>query len=155
MSIQALKGSVGLFISPVGEIVQVRQSHINTVILDPARFGTTTEEIESMYIEHKEPVGIEGAAREEILCELVMRGWIRLRRYIKPREQWSVTVNDLDNRTRLSLYLWAGKMLAGELGFREADPHKTVVISELASRRITYGSILDISLPEFLTKDPA
>lgn len=153
MSIQALKGSVGLFISPVGEIVQVHQSHINTVILDPPMFGITTQRIESIYAKYNESLGIEGSAREEILCELIMRGWIRLRRYIKPREQWSVTVNDLDNRTRLRLHHWAGKMLAGGLGFTEDDPHKPVVISELGSRSITYASILETSLPEFLAKD--
>ena len=67
-SIPALKGSIGLFISPQGEIVEVEQSHINTVILYPARFGITIQEIESVYAKHKEPVGVEGSAREEILC---------------------------------------------------------------------------------------
>ena len=73
ISIPILKGSIGLFISPQGEIVEVEQSHINTVILYPARFGITTQEIESVYAKHKEPVGVEGSAREEILCNLSCR----------------------------------------------------------------------------------
>ena len=150
-SVPALKGSIGLFISPQGEVVEVEQSHINTVILYPARFGITTQEIESVYAKHKEPVGVEGSAREEILCNLVMQGWIRLRRYIKPQEQWSITVNELNDRTRLFLHDWAGKMLAGEMGFREDDPHKPVVITELASGTIHCNSISEVASPEFTT----
>ncbi len=142
--VQALKGSIGLLISPHGEVFEVEQSHINTVILYPARFGITREEIESVYAKHKEPVGVEGAAREEILCNLVMQGWIRLRRYIKPQEQWSVTVNELNEGNSLFLHDWAGKMLAGEMGFREDDPHKPVVITELAVGTIHCSSISEV-----------
>jgi hypothetical protein len=144
-SVPALKGSIGLFISPHGEVFEVEQSHINTVILYPARFGITTHEIESAYANYKEPVGVEGAARGEILRDLVMHGWIRLRRYIKPQQQWSVTVNELNDRTRLFLHDWAGKILAGKMGFREDDPHKPVVITELASGKIHYSSILEVA----------
>jgi hypothetical protein len=150
-SIPALKGSIGLFISPQGEVVQVAQSHINTVILYPARFGITTQEIESVYAKHKEPVGVEGSAREEILCSIVMQGWIRLRRYIKPQEQWSVTVNQLNDGVRLFLHDWAGKMLGGEMGFREDDLHKPVVITELAIGTIHCTSISEVASLKFTT----
>lgn len=150
-SIPALKGSIGLFISPQGEVVKVEQSHINTVILYPARFGITTQEIESVYAKHKEPVGVEGSAREEILCNLVRQGWLRLRRCIKPQEQWSINVNELNEMTRLFLHDWAGKILAGEMGFREDDSHKLVVITELASGTIHYSSISEVASPKFTT----
>lgn len=151
-SIPALKGSIGLFISPQGEVVEVEQFHVNTVILDPARFGITTQEIESVYAKHKEPVGVEGSAREEILCNLVTQGWIRLRRYIKPQEQWSVTVNELNDRTRFFLHDWAGKILAGENGFREDDPHKPVFITAIASGTIHCSSISEVASPKFVLR---
>jgi len=150
-SIPILKSSIGLFISPQGEIVEVAQSHINTVILNPEKFGLTIQQIELAYAEYKEPVGIEGLAPEEILCNLVVQSWIRLRRYIKPQEQWSVTVNQLNDRVRLSLHDWAGKMLAGEMGFREDDPHKPVVITELASGTIHCSRISEVASPKFTT----
>jgi hypothetical protein len=148
--IPAIKGTLGLFICPDGKLVQVRQSHIDTVILQPAQFETTTQEIESIFAKHNELMGIEGSARQEILCGLVMKGWIRLRRYIKPREQWSVTVKELDDRTRLFLHNRARNMLTGELGFREDDLHKSVVITELASGTIHWSSISKVASPNSL-----
>jgi hypothetical protein len=147
--IPAIKGTLGLFISPQAEVFQVDQSHINTVILNPEKFGITTQEIESAYAKHKEPIGVEGSAREEILCNLVMQGWIRLRRYIKPQEQWSITVNELNERTRAFLHDWATKMLSGEMGFREDDLHKPVVITSIATGMTECSQISEIAAPGF------
>ncbi|MGO9566716.1 MAG: hypothetical protein ACLP5H_04145 [Desulfomonilaceae bacterium] len=130
------KGTLGLFISPDGHCFPVEQSHIYTLISDPSRFGLNIRQIKAAYTKHNEPVGIEGAAREEILRGLVMKGWIRLRRYVTPREQWSITVGRLDDRTRTSLKEWAGAILAGTLGYREDDPYKPVEITSLSSRTV-------------------
>ncbi|MGO9116852.1 MAG: hypothetical protein ACLQPD_04480 [Desulfomonilaceae bacterium] len=91
-----IKGTLGLFVSPQGETLFLEQSHINTVILNPRRFGLTSQEIESEYSQYSEPLGVEGTAREKILRAIIVRGWIRLRRYVRPQEKWSATVHKLD-----------------------------------------------------------
>jgi len=131
-----IKGTLGLFIGPDGHCFPVEQSHINSVILDPSRFGLNIRQIEAAYTKHNEPVGVEGRAREQILNEIIHRGWIRLRRYVRPQEEWSITVSELDDRTRTFLQGWAGAILAGTLGYREDDPFKPVEITALSSREV-------------------
>lgn len=144
-----IKGTLGLFVSPAGELFPVDQSHINTVILNPARFGITTQEIQAAYARHREPLGLEGKARAEILQGIVEKGWIRLRRYVKPREQWSVTVSELNDRTRSLLREWAGAMLTGEYGYREDDPHKPVVITTLVSSQVRSYTVAAVARGDY------
>lgn len=151
LSAPALKGSVGLFISPQGECFVVEQSHIQTVISNPAKFDITAQEIEAAYAKHCEPVGVEGLAREEILRGLVAKGWIRLRRYVKPREQWSVTVDELNDRTRTLLKEWAKTILAGTLGYREDDLYKPLVITALSSGDVQSHTVETLARGCFLS----
>jgi hypothetical protein len=144
--------SIALFLSPVGDILPVPQNHIGVIIGDPSRFGLTIEEIRSLYEDYDEPLGVEGEARRQILLRVIADGWIRLRRYVRPREKWSATVNHLDHRTRALLKEWAGATLAGTMGFREDDPHKTVVILELAKGIVSACTILEVSSAEFLAE---
>jgi hypothetical protein len=148
-----IKGTLGLFLSADGHCFPVEQSHIHTVILNPSRFGLTLRQIEAAYTQHNEPVGIEGAAREEILRGLVMKGWIRLRRYVRPIEQWSVTVNELDDRTRTLMQEWAKAILAGTLGYREDDPYKPLVITTLSSRDVQSHTVEALARGCFLSSN--
>ena len=59
--------TAAFWISPVGRVLPVVTSHIAAVIEDPATFRMTLSQIEEVYVEHNEPVGHEGHAREEIL----------------------------------------------------------------------------------------
>jgi len=68
-------------ISPNGEIVSVGDTHIDAIIKNPSKFGLSASEIEKTYEKYNEPMGIEGKAREEIIINVVKRGWIRVRRY--------------------------------------------------------------------------
>ena len=69
----------GYFIDPEGKVLEVATTHIAAVISDPEVFGTKLKEIQAVYAEHDEPLGVEGEARREILKEALARGWIRLR----------------------------------------------------------------------------
>jgi hypothetical protein len=92
------------WISPEGAILPVPLSHIASVIRAPEVFGLTREYLEDAYRKHKEPLGLEGKARGEIIAGLICKGWIRIREY---REYLSVQVFDLDehgSRGRLSLF---------------------------------------------------
>ena len=84
------------WISPDGEITPVGRNHISEVIGNPIKFGMTREEIERAYERHGEPLGLEGMAREEIIKNLIGRGWIRIRDY---GQYLSVQVRSMDDPT--------------------------------------------------------
>ena len=74
------------WISPNGRIVSVDTKHINMIIDNPDAFGLTSTEVEAMYTQENEKMGIEGIAREKIIMDLVRKGWIRLRKYLRQGE---------------------------------------------------------------------
>ena len=125
--IQSLKGSIAFFLSQTGDLIQVPDSHIATVISDPQRFGLSLQEIQDAYSRHGERVGVEGEARKELLLRIVADGWIRIRRY--PNRHWSATAPSLTPAVRERLRAWAAEMLFGAGGFKEADRHMPVKIS--------------------------
>ncbi len=56
----------GFFLSPDGLIITLEATHIATVIRQPQKFGLTRTAIDTCYRKHREPIGLEGDAREEI-----------------------------------------------------------------------------------------
>jgi hypothetical protein len=119
------------FISPYGDIITADISHIDTVIKYPKKFGVTKEYIERIYNKYNEKLGVEGKAREEILKELMSKGWVRIRRY--PNRFWSVQVNKITKKVKDYLYDWSKRILKGIGGFREQDKHIPVKIVPLTS----------------------
>lgn len=89
--------NAGLWVSPAGQIVQVTTSHIDDVIQYPDKFGVTREYVEDVYRRYGEKLGVEGEAREEIIRNVLTRGWIRVRRY---KNYWSMTVESLKASTK-------------------------------------------------------
>lgn len=96
------------WISPRGKIIDVGTNHIAMIIKHPNKFGYTKQNIEKFYKKYKEPIGLEGKAREEIIKDVVKSGWIRTRKYDR-QGYWSVTINTLDKRTKDVLWQWANK----------------------------------------------
>lgn len=93
-----------LWITPSGKYIYVPISHIDTVLNNLGIFGITKEYIDSVYDKHKEIKYVEGLAREEIIKELVRKGFIRIREY---RIKWTITVYDLTKKVKDQLYTWA------------------------------------------------
>lgn len=77
------------WITPDGEVIKVKTTHIDEVIRNPELFGLNIEDIKALYKKYDEPLGLEGKAREEIMLNLILVGWIRIR--WKPKE-YSYTV---------------------------------------------------------------
>ncbi len=94
------------WISPYGKIVDVPTYHINHIIQNPTIYGYTEEEINSIYEKHQEPKGLEGKAREEIMSDVINKGWIRIR-FIKKQYTWIVQLKKLDNKKKDYLQQWA------------------------------------------------
>lgn len=69
------------FISPKGYYVIpiFHGTHIAEVIASPRVFSLTIEGIAEVYKRHMETMPKEGFARDEILTELLKKGWIRAR----------------------------------------------------------------------------
>ena len=131
------------WIAPAGERLDVERSHIATVIADPAWFGVTEAWLRAQYAEHGEGdrFGCEGHAREAIIRRMVMVGWIRTRRYIRPATYWSVTVGELDNATWRGLATWASAGL--EEGWLK--PTTDLRIHEVAEGRTTTTEVSALS----------
>ena len=70
-------------------------SHVAFVIAHPQRFGLNTKRIADIYKKHGEVIGSEGSAREELIKVATLRGWSRVRRYIRPRQYISIQCNDV------------------------------------------------------------
>jgi hypothetical protein len=98
------------WISPQGKILPIGQgdTHIRKVIDNPAAFGYTTERIEDIYHSYGEAVGIEKQAREEIIRDILSKGWIRIR---KSGFCYSFQLSDLSAAAKDYIFDWATRMV--------------------------------------------
>jgi hypothetical protein len=92
------------WISPTGKIIEAPKKHIDVVQDNPKLFGLSPDIFNAMYKKFKEPMGLEGKARNAIITELLMKGWIRLR---NRRNSWTIQVYKLNSKTATSLWDWA------------------------------------------------
>lgn len=120
------------FISPFGKIVDCERTHIEKIISNPGYFGYTKEEIEEKYNRYNERIGTEGKAREEILIELLNKGWIHLRRH---KNFWNVSLNKINKKTKNHLQRWAEKVQTNLYGFKERDKFTPVKIQSSNTRQ--------------------
>lgn len=140
--------TVAYWISPKGEIVNVVNNHIDVVIKNPSKFGLTLDSIQSLYDYHHEPLGSEGKAREEIIIDLVKRGWIRVRRY---RDGYSVNVARISNKqSKDNIFDWAVRLTSpsGILGTRERDIFMLVNIIGFVDGKQKSLTLKDIQVGE-------
>lgn len=142
--IKEVVGTTAYWITPKGETVVVSRSHIQTIIDNPTKFGLTKDKIESAYAKYKEPVGQEGKAREEIMVDLIKKGYLRVRRY--GREGYSINIPTMTKKIKDILFDWANKMITtGVGGYKERDKYNEVHITGLSSPVNIFMSILDIA----------
>jgi hypothetical protein len=131
----------GYFISPHGDILEVKTFHINEVLEYPNKFGFTIEELHHIYDHYNEGYGHEGKARKEILAKVLANDWIRIRHY--PRsDQYYVDCSKYNNKTKEYIQAFAEYMLPStylQLTEHRKDPkikdkgnkHAEVVISSI------------------------
>ncbi len=155
----------GFFLSPDGVTITLEATHIATVIRQPEKFGLTRTAIDACYRKHREPIGLEGDAREEILLSVIRGGWTRVRNYRGVRSI-QIPSKSAEFMERLSLFggmaldgpqPFYGKVPASDLVKLTAiDTGHSVVITmgELAAGPISpeakclpFSSIDDYTLP--------
>lgn len=145
-----ITGTVAYWISPRGEVLPVSTNHIDVVIKNPKKFGLTTDVIEKTYEKYNERMGQEGKAREEIIINLLNKGFIRIRRY---KNQYSLNIGKMTKKIKDILFDWADKLLnTGINGMRERDKYmpikilgfgdnfqKTLTIQDVANDKLYEG----------------
>jgi hypothetical protein len=73
-------------------------SHIDYLYDHPEDFGFSRQEVDETFQRHREKLGEEGSAREELIKSATKRGWIRVRHYRSPRDYWSVQFDKIEER---------------------------------------------------------
>lgn len=81
--------SKAYWISPEGKVYAVDQTHIVFIIENVGIFDLDIETIKTAYKKHNEKLRHEGKARNEIIEDLLKKGWIRLR-YREKNNAWHV-----------------------------------------------------------------
>jgi hypothetical protein len=103
--------SASFWVSPTGKIIDVVETHVDEIFHNPEGFGMDMKHIKDTYKKFKEPLHSEGKAREELMHELFVKGWIRIRRYVVPRQRWIINLNSLTSKKQDLLFDWAVKMV--------------------------------------------
>jgi hypothetical protein len=129
------------FVSPYGDVIPISTDrHIHEIMAYPEKFGLTTKEIEAIYKKHKEPMGTEGNAREEIMADLIKQGWGRVR-YISKNDAFIYQIFILNKRQKENIYDWA-KLVIKNGG---ASKYAGISIFEISPRGgITQGTLDDV-----------
>jgi hypothetical protein len=121
---------VAYWITPDCQVIPVISSHIETIIDHPDIFHVPLDQITSAYAKHHEVVRTEGKAREEIIIDVVKKGFVRVRRYTHPREEyWSINVNEINADSMDLIQQFFGLICQGEFGCQEIDHEIPVVIT--------------------------
>ena len=113
-------GKKAYWISPSGEVIDCATTHISEVINKPEQFGLTREGIEELYKQYDEPLGHEGKAREEIMLDLIKKGWTRIR-WVPSKYSWTVQIADLTKRVMDNLQNWAMSIITSDEGLKNTD----------------------------------
>lgn len=147
--IKEITGSVAYWISPRGEVLPVTTNHIGIVIKYPKKFGYTTEKIKEIYDKYGERMGMEGKAREEIIIDLIKKGFIRIRRY---RNSYSLNINKMSKKVKDILFDWSNRLINNGInGMKENDVYMPVNIQGFTdnfNRSFTIKSISEDALFE-------
>ena len=130
------------FVNPYGKIAPLENPrHINEIIQKPEKFGYTKEHIQDIYAKHNERYGQEGKAREEIIHDLLSKGFAHIRLY---KNFWAVNVNHYDDKTKSALSTWAGDVLNHPKVGRHATAriyslHKNEIVASPTVQDLYYG----------------
>lgn len=82
--------------------------HVRKIKENPSIFKTTENHIKNLENQYNEKIEQEGKAREILIKEASMNGWIRVRHYTKP-DYWSIQFDEWEKRkeTVKSFVEWA------------------------------------------------
>jgi hypothetical protein len=83
------------------QIIDVGGSnHITVIWRTPDGFGLSAGMIKAIYAKHREKMGAEGSAREEVIKLAADNGWMRIRQYLTPHDYWAVQFDSWNKRKK-------------------------------------------------------
>jgi len=114
------------WVSPFGDMLSVKSTHIDVVIKNPEVFGITHAYIKGVYKKYRETVGLEGKARDEIVEDLINKRWMRIR-YDRSQDYYIVGFKFFDEKQIDYLRKWG----TGILALDEKSATKKVHINDM------------------------
>lgn len=124
------------WITPDHLVMPVPTSHVEMVIDHPQIFGVSPEYVRRVYARHQEPLRCEGGARGEIIRELIIKkGFIRLRRYRKTAEYWSVNARQAELTTLDTLREFFRALIQGQFGYLEKNQFIEIRLDTVNGRK--------------------
>jgi len=135
----------GYWISPNGKMVEIPNSHIAYVMKNPEMFGYSLDDLKAIEKEHGDRLEDEGKSRNQVMTDLLKKGWIRVR-YDRQRE-WVLQVWTLSKKIKDNLFDWAYKMIDGAFkGAKKVYKNSGLFLMELKagnnSVTASFGDIL-------------
>jgi len=97
------------------EVIDIPDSHVNAIIRDPEHFGISMAEVLSAYRRHKEVLGVEGKARQQLVIKAIKNGHIRSRHYQRPVDYWTVQFRDWASSKATILSFLKMLLIKGEI----------------------------------------
>lgn len=134
------------WIDPRGKANKVDEiNHITMILNNPTDFGfKSKDELVAIYKKHKEPVGHEGKAREEIMLGLIDKGWIRCRYFTKVGD-WHCQMNKIDKKKKSYIENWLWNMKKEGYGSITMGLETPVILMGLNDRSVVESTINDAS----------
>jgi hypothetical protein len=132
------------WISKNGDIIPIAGNadrHIHMIIQNPEKFGFTEKQIKDIYKKRKEPLGAEANAREDIMIDLMERGWIRVR-YVKGFDMFTIQLKKLDQRSKDNIWNWASGITNGKID--KVPRYSGIKIMDLGANIIAEGTLGDV-----------
>lgn len=138
---QSIEKSLMYWISPKGEITGSSKGnrHINHVCSDPEYFGLTYHYVEEVYKKHNEPINLEANAREEIIVDLMKKGWIRIRRNKIPYS-WVIQTYRFNQQANNNIKEWIWSMIS--IGYTQEEDMRLMKIDS-SEERISFKDWLN------------
>lgn len=143
-----MKGQ-GYFISPKGDFINIDDTHINSIINYPEKFNLNRNYIDSVYKKYGETVGQEGEAREEIIKNIIEKGWIRVREYAN--QYWSLQLYRLNKRKEELIFRLAVNIKDKKLS-RYGSLFDEVKITDIYNDKLYAVTVNDIISGNFFSK---
>jgi len=130
------------WISPSGKVTGISNGyrHIEHVISNPSYFNLKPEYLEEVYKKYDEKIPSEGKAREEIMIELMKKGWIRIRLNKTPYS-WVLQTYQFSHSVKRNIAEWIFSMLL--IGYTQEEEMRLMNISS-SEERISFKDWLTV-----------
>jgi hypothetical protein len=135
----AVIGRKMAWIDPSGRQLEFGTNHIGAIIQHPSKFGTNKSEVESIFKKYNEVIPSEGKARDEIIRDVVKKGFVRVR---QQKNYTSMTIDKLVGGTKKLLQKWASNEIKTD---KRTDPYMPVKIYQVSNDKMKEYTIKDLS----------